>query len=79
MGVGWVERSETHQSAARSSDSFQRTVKMKKEIREQFRNDALAAWAEYQATGLHAAAEEVDAWLARLEAGEDAEPPDCHV
>ena len=52
---------------------------MKNEDREQFCKDAMAAWAEYQATGLHATAEEVDAWLARLEAGDDAEPPPCHV
>jgi predicted transcriptional regulator len=50
----------------------------REERREQFRQDALAAWAEYQATGLHVSAEEADAWLARLEAGEDAEPPECH-
>lgn len=50
----------------------------REEQREQLRQDALAAWAEYQATGLHATAEEVDAWLARLEAGEDADPPACH-
>lgn len=51
---------------------------MEKDNREQFCQDAVSAWAEYQATGLHATAEEVDAWLARLEAGEDAEPPACH-
>lgn len=50
----------------------------REERREQFRQDALAAWAEYQATGLHVTGEEADAWLARLEAGEDAEPPECH-
>jgi predicted transcriptional regulator len=50
----------------------------REERREQFRQDALAAWAEYQATGLHITGEEADAWLARLEAGEDAEPPECH-
>jgi predicted transcriptional regulator len=50
----------------------------REERREQFRQDALAAWTEYQATGLHVTAEEADAWLARLEAGEDAEPPECH-
>jgi predicted transcriptional regulator len=50
----------------------------REEQREQLRQDALAAWAEYQATGLHATAEETDAWLARLEAGEDADPPACH-
>lgn len=48
------------------------------EPREQVRLDALAAWAEYQATGLHVTAEEADAWLADLEAGEDAEPPPAH-
>jgi predicted transcriptional regulator len=43
-----------------------------------FRQEATAAWAEYKRTGQHATFEEVDAWLARLEAGEDAEPPLCH-
>ena len=28
--------------------------------------------------GLHATAEEADVWLSRLEAGEDAEAPECH-
>ncbi|MGD0789873.1 MAG: CopG family ribbon-helix-helix protein [Terracidiphilus sp.] len=51
----------------------------REEKREQFRQDALAAWNDYQATGLHATAEEADAWLAKLEAGEDAETPACHV
>jgi predicted transcriptional regulator len=49
------------------------------EKREQIRQDALAAWAHYQETGLHVTAEEADAWLAQLEAGEDAPPPECHV
>jgi predicted transcriptional regulator len=51
----------------------------REEKREQFREDALAAWGEYQATGLHATAEEADAWLAKLEAGGDAEAPECHA
>jgi predicted transcriptional regulator len=46
--------------------------------REQLRQEALDAWAEYQATGQHVTAEEVDTWLARLEAGEEAEPPTPH-
>lgn len=50
----------------------------REEKREQFRQDALAAWADYQETGLHITAEEADAWLTRLAAGEDAEPPECH-
>ncbi|MGO4439782.1 hypothetical protein [Rhizobium sp. RAF56] len=49
-----------------------------KNSRSKLRKDALAAWEAYQATGLHATAEEADAWLARLEAGEDADPPACH-
>ena len=51
----------------------------REERREQFRTSALDAWADYQATGLHATAEEVDAWLAELEAGEPARPPQCHA
>ena len=50
----------------------------REEKREQFRQDALAAWSHYQTTGLHATAEEADAWMAKLEAGKDAAPPKCH-
>ncbi|MFE0758699.1 hypothetical protein ACFW16_32380 [Inquilinus sp. NPDC058860] len=46
--------------------------------REQFRRDAAAAWRAYQADGLHLTADEADAWLRKLEAGEDAEPPESH-
>ncbi|MDF0546467.1 CopG family ribbon-helix-helix protein [Sphingobium sp. H39-3-25] len=51
----------------------------REEKRETFRQDAIQAWDEYQQTGLHLTLEEADAWLAKLEAGEDAEPPKCHV
>ncbi len=47
----------------------------REEGREQMQRDAFAAWADYQATGQHVTGAEADAWLARLEAGEDAEPP----
>ncbi len=51
----------------------------REEKREAFKQDALRAWEDYQRTGLHLTLEEVDDWLAKLEAGEDAEPPKCHV
>lgn len=51
----------------------------REETREQWRQEALAAWANYQATGLYLTGDEADAWLARLEAGEDVDPPACHV
>jgi predicted transcriptional regulator len=50
----------------------------REEKRERFRQDALAAWNHYQATGLHVTAAEADAWLAKLEAGKDTPPPKCH-
>jgi predicted transcriptional regulator len=50
----------------------------REEQREKLRQDALAAWNHYEATGLHATAEEADAWLAKLEAGKDAKAPECH-
>jgi hypothetical protein len=35
----------------------------------------LAAWNDYQTTGLHLTAEEADAWLAKLDNGENVESP----
>lgn len=51
----------------------------REEKREQFRQNALAAWTHYQSTGLYVTAEDADMWLASLEAGEDAAAPECHV
>jgi predicted transcriptional regulator len=51
----------------------------REEQREQLREQAVAAWNHYQATGLHATAEEADLWLSKLEAGDDAGAPECHV
>ena len=51
----------------------------REEKRESFRHDALMAWNEYQVTGLHVAQQEADAWLAKLEDGQNEEQPECHV
>jgi predicted transcriptional regulator len=51
----------------------------REEKREAFRQDGIKAWKEYQTTGLHVTQEVADAWLAELEAGQDVEPPECHV
>jgi predicted transcriptional regulator len=50
-----------------------------KKKRKLFWLNALTAWTDYQATGLHSTAEEADAWLAKLEAGKEAEAPECHL
>jgi predicted transcriptional regulator len=50
----------------------------REEKREQLRQDALAAWATYQTTGLYITGEEADIWLAKLESGKDAVTPKCH-
>ena len=50
----------------------------REESRAQLHQDALAAWEEYQATGQHITGAEADAWLARLETGEDEDPPPLH-
>ncbi len=50
----------------------------REEKRQSFRDDALRAWEDYRATGLHATIEEADQWLRKLEEGNDAEPPACH-
>ena len=50
----------------------------REERRQQLHQDALAAWDEYQATGRHVTDGEAEAWLARLEAGDDSDPPSPH-
>jgi predicted transcriptional regulator len=50
----------------------------REEAAEQLRKDAVSAWEHYSSTGLHATEDETDAWLAKLEAGEDIDPPECH-
>lgn len=50
----------------------------REEREEQLRQDLHAAWKEYEETGLHVTGEEADEWLAKLEAGEYADMPECH-
>lgn len=51
----------------------------REEKRQSFFQDAQTAWEDYQRTGLHLTDNEVGTWLANLEAGEDADLPECHV
>ncbi len=48
----------------------------REEAREQFNRDTVEAWEAYKRTGKSISAEAADAWLARLEAGEDVDPPE---
>ncbi len=48
----------------------------REERRENFRQEAIQAWNEYQATGMHLTMTEADAWLAKLESGKDLELPE---
>ncbi len=51
----------------------------REEKRQSFQQDAQAAWEDYQRTGLHLTNGEVGEWLEKIEAGEGAELPECHV
>lgn len=66
-----------------SADSIIRTAISqyieREEKHDAFHLDGTKAWNDYQANGLHVTHAEADAWLAKLEAGEDLEPPECHV
>lgn len=50
----------------------------REEKRDGFLADAQQAWRAYRRDGCHITAEQADDWLARLEAGERLDPPDCH-
>ncbi len=43
-----------------------------------FAREADEAWVDYKSTGLHLTHAEVDAWLEKLENGEEAELPPAH-
>ena len=47
--------------------------------REAWRQEGIAAWDEYQRTGLHLTNDEVLDWLGRTAAGENVEMPECHL
>ena len=49
----------------------------REERREAFRQATQEAWEDYRITGRHVPAADADAWLARLEQGDDVEPPEC--
>ena len=50
----------------------------REEKREALNRDTVAAWEEFQATGLHATAEEVDKWLASWGTENELPAPTCH-
>lgn len=50
----------------------------REEKREAFRQTTLQAWDEFQMTGLHATAEEVDVWLASWGTDNELPAPVCH-
>lgn len=48
------------------------------ERREAFRQDTIKAWEDYQETGVHATAAEVDTWLASWGTEGEVPTPVCH-
>lgn len=50
----------------------------REEKREALRQDTIQAWNEFQATGLHATADEVGTWLATWGTDGEQPAPECH-
>ena len=50
----------------------------REEKREALRHDTLNAWEEYQATGPHATADEVEKWLSTWGTDDESAAPECH-
>lgn len=50
----------------------------REEKRETLRHETLQAWEEFQNTGLHATAEEVDRWLESWGTDNELAAPECH-
>lgn len=45
---------------------------------EALRQETLAAWDEYQASGLHVTGDEVETWLSTWGTDEESPAPECH-
>ena len=52
---------------------------MEFETHDELLERAMASLADYEETGLHLTGEEVDEWLAKIEAGENPPMPPCHT
>ncbi|TDO16813.1 MULTISPECIES: CopG family ribbon-helix-helix protein [Halomonas] len=50
----------------------------REERREMFRQDTLKAWEDYQATGVHTTADEVEQWLGSWGKDDEVSAPTCH-
>ena len=50
----------------------------REEARERLRQETVQAWEEFQATGLHATAEEVENWLSSWGTEDELPAPECH-
>ena len=50
----------------------------REESKENFKQEAITSWKEYQATGMHLTGEEVGDWLSTWGKENELELPDCH-
>jgi predicted transcriptional regulator len=52
---------------------------IREEAKDKFTADSLAAWKDYQETGLHATSEEVLNWIQSWGTPNELKPPVCHL
>lgn len=69
-----IRKSSTHALMLEAIESYV----LREEKREALRQEALHAHEEFMLTGLHVTGDEVDSWLAQLEAGQSTKAPQCH-
>jgi predicted transcriptional regulator len=65
--------------AIKIDDDTKARLKRLAEVRQRTSHWLMREAITYRTTGLHVTAEEADAWLAKLEQGNDVDPPECHV
>ena len=55
------------------------TFVSREEQRESLRQEGIAAWEEFQRTGLHLTVDEVRGWIDQIRQGKKVPMPKCHV
>jgi len=75
MNLAEIRQRSTHAVMLQAIETYVE----REEKREAWRQEGIAAWEEYQQTGLHLTNAEVKEWLSELAEGNNVEPPKCHL
>jgi predicted transcriptional regulator len=76
-GLSWLAHNRKRTAHAIAREAVE-TYVVREVVKDKFATDSLAAWHEYQETGLHATGGEVLSWIKSWGTPNELKPPVCH-